>query len=169
MKTFKLNTFTKTAAILSTVVALTAQADIAVTDTDTTSFDIGGEILPECKVSNSALSAATSLDLSSTDAQSAANVSIWCNTGQGTASTTYSSQNAGYLVNEDGKKIAYKIDIDGTASDLALTSDRTVNQQSGAGTDGADATKTVSIKPVVTGFEYAGTYSDTIEVTVAYN
>ncbi|XOV77500.1 MAG: hypothetical protein ACFHVJ_00230 [Aestuariibacter sp.] len=164
-----MKTFTKTIALLSTVVALTAQADIAVSDTDSTSFDIGGEIQPECKVSNSALNTATALDLSSTDAQTAANVSIWCNTGQGTASTTYSSQNAGFLVNESGKKIAYKIDIDGTANDLALTSDQTVAQQSGQGVEGADATKAVSIKPVVTGFEFAGTYSDTIEVTVAYN
>jgi spore coat protein U-like protein len=160
---------TKTIALLSTVAALSAQANISVTDTDKTSFDIGGEIQPECKVSNSALSSATALDLSSTSAQTAANVSIWCNTGQAAASTTYSSQNAGFLVNETGKKIAYKIDIDGTASDLALTSDQVVSQESGQGVEGADASKSVSIKPVVTGFEYAGTYSDTIEVTVAYN
>lgn len=169
MNNFNIKTLTKTIALLSTFAALTAHADIAVTDTDTTSFDIGGEILPECKVSNSALNAATSLDLSSTDAQTAANVSLWCNTGQGTASTTYSSENSGFLVNENGQKIAYNIDIAGTANDLSLTSAQTVNQQSGQGVDGADSTKAVSIKPIVTGFEYAGTYSDTIEITVSYN
>lgn len=168
MTTFTKN-IAKTFALLSTVAALSAHAEITVSDSDTTSFDIGGEILPECKVSNSASTSATSLDLTSTEAQNAASISIWCNTGQGTASTTYSSANAGFMVNENGQKIAYNLDIAGTASDLSLTSAQTINQASGAGVDGTDQARTVSIKPVVTGFEYAGVYSDTIEVTVSYN
>lgn len=160
---------TKTLALISAVMTLTANAEIAVTDTDTTSFDIGGEILPECKVSSYSPERSTSLDLSSSEAQTTASVSLWCNTGQGTANTTYASANAGFMVNENGQKIAYTMDVSGTASDLSLTSAQTVRQISGSGVDGAQQTRSVKIKPIVTGFEYAGVYSDTIEVTVSYN
>lgn len=164
-----MKTLIKTIAIVSSVAALNANATISVSDTDQTSFDIGGQILPECKVSNYSPERSTSLDLSSSEAQTTASVSVWCNTGQGTASTTYASTNGGYLVNENGQQIAYSVDISGTANDLSLTSAQTVNQNAGSGVDGAEQTRTVSVKPIITGFEYAGTYSDTIEVTVSYN
>lgn len=164
-----MKTLIKTIAIVSSIAALNANATISVSDTDQTSFDIGGQILPECKVSNYSPERSTSLDLASSESQTTASVSIWCNTGQGTASTTYSSANAGFLVNENGQKIAYSVDISGTANDLSLTSDQTVNQVSGSGVQGAEQTRSVSVKPIITGFEYAGTYSDTIAVTVAYN
>ncbi len=165
-----MNTFNKALIVLSSTFALAANAAISVSDSETTSFDIGGQIDPECKVSNYSPERSTSLDLSSTEAQTTASVSIWCNTGQGTASTTYASTNGGYLVNEDGNQIAYLVDISGgTASDMALTSPQSVNQVAGSGVDGSAASRAVMIKPQVNGFEYAGTYSDTIEVTVSYN
>ncbi|MCC2607277.1 hypothetical protein [Planctobacterium marinum] len=163
-----MKTINKTLIAIAAFTALNANATISVDDTEQTSFDIGGEILPECKVTNNAATTATALDLSSAEAQRTASISLWCNTGQGTAKTTYSSINGGYMVSQEGKKIAYSIDISGTANDLSLTRDQTVNQVSGKGVDGAEATRSVSVKPLVTGFEYAGTYTDTIEVTVSY-
>lgn len=163
-----MNTFNKSIIAIAAFTALTANATISVSDTEQTSFDIGGQILPECKVANNASESATSLDLSSTEAQTTASISLWCNTGQGTARTTYESVNGGYMVSEEGKKIAYAIDISGTANDLQLTSAQTINQVAGNGVEGAEATRSVSVKPLVTGFEYAGTYTDTIEVTVSY-
>ena len=154
---------------LAVTTAFGASATISVSDTETTSFDIGGQIAPECKVSNFSPERSTTLDLASSEAQTTASISLWCNTGQGTARTTYSSVNGGFMVNENGKKIAYAVDISGTANDLRLTSAQTVNQLVGKGTDGAEATRAVRVKPLITGFEYAGTYSDTIEVTVSYN
>lgn len=159
----------KSVLILSITAAFSASAAIQVADTNETSFQIGGEILPECKVSSTALSGATSLDLGSTSAQDAASVSIWCNTGQENATTTYESTNAGFLVNAEGKKIAYKIDVAGEQTDIALTSATTIQQSTGTGVDASDETRTISIKPEVTGFEFSGTYSDTIEVTVTFN
>lgn len=153
--------------MLSAAVALNAGA-ISVTDTAQTSFEIGGEILPQCKVAKQTLTAASALDLTSSSAQAAANVSIWCNTGQGTATTTYSSENLGKLVHETAShQIGYELEVGGQTLDLSQ--DRAVSQSAGSGTDGADQTTTVSIKPLVNGFEYSGVYADTISVTVSYN
>jgi spore coat protein U-like protein len=163
-----MNKVTKAMIALAATTAFCANATISVDDTDTTSFDIGGSIEPECKVSNYSPERSTTLDLASGTAQTTASVSLWCNTGQGTARTTYSSLNNGYMVSEEGKKIAYSVDISGTANDMLLTSAQTVNQIVGTGVDGAQATRSVKVKPLITGFEFAGTYRDTIEVTVSY-
>ena len=153
---------------LATTTAFCANATISVSDDDTTSFDIGGSIDAECKVSNYSPERSTTLDLASSTAQTTASISLWCNTGQGTARTTYSSLNNGYMVSEEGKRIAYSVDISGTTNDMLLTSAQTVNQVVGTGVDGARKTRAVKVKPLITGFEYAGTYRDTIEVTVSY-
>lgn len=171
MKLFKktyLKASTKLIIALAASTALYANATISVSDNDQTSFDIGGQIQPECKVNNYSPERSVSLDLASGEAQTTASVSLWCNTGQGTAKTTYSSLNKGYMVSEEGKKIAYAVDISGTVNGMLLTSAQTVNQVTGKGVDGSEATRSVKVKPLITGFEYAGTYRDTIEVTVSY-
>lgn len=161
---------TRKITVLSAAIALNAGA-IDVSDTAQTSFEIGGEILSECKVANQTLTAASSLDLTSTAAQAAANVSIWCNTGQSTATTTYTSDNNGKLVHGTANhEIGYELEVGGQTLDLSQAQQaRTINQGAGSGTSGTDTATTVSIKPLVNGFEYSGVYSDTISVTVSFN
>lgn len=163
-----MNKVTKTMIAIAATTAFCANASISVSDDDQTSFDIGGQIQPECKVSNSSSERSMALDLASSEAQTTASVSLWCNTGQGAARTTYSSLNNGYMVSAEGKKIAYSVDITGTANDMLLTSAQSIKQEVGTGVDGADVARDVKVKPLITGFEYAGTYTDTIEVTVSY-
>jgi spore coat protein U-like protein len=164
---YKAMKLTKIITVLSASIALHAGA-ISVSDTEQTSFEIGGEILPECKVSNQTLTGSNALDLTSSVSQAAANVFIWCNTGQSAATTTYSSANQGKLVHETAShQIGYELEVAGQVLDL--TQDRAVSQGAGQGTDGSDQSTTVSVKPLVNGFEYSGTYSDTIAVTVSFN
>lgn len=164
-----MKTLLKTVALLSASVAINANAVISVSDTNETQFEIGGTIQPECKVNNTTSAGASTLNLASSDAQQVASVEIWCNTGDASASTTYSSLNGGVLTNENGQDIEYRVDISDTQSDVNLSTDQTFQQSSGSGVSGASAARTVSISPVITGFEFAGTYSDTIAVTVTYN
>ena len=164
-----MKTLTKTLFAVATIAALNANAKISVDDTNSTSFDIAGKIDSQCKVSsNAGGDRSTSLNLASAEAQTTASISLWCNTGQSTAKTTYESRNGGYMVHKDGHRIAYAVDITGTASDMRLTSSRTVDQLTGTGVDGSVSTRAVKVKPLITGLEYAGTYTDTIEVTVSY-
>ncbi|MCC2607279.1 hypothetical protein [Planctobacterium marinum] len=162
--------FIKTVALLSVTAALNTNAAISVDDTAETSFEIGGTILPECKVNNTSSSGAMSLNLASTEAQGVATVEIWCNTGQSTANTTYESLNGGVLKNgtHSGEDIAYLLDISDTQTGIDLSTAQTVSQGSGADIEGASIARTVSIRPQVNGFEYEGSYSDTISITVSY-
>lgn len=146
-----------------------AIAKISLDDTNETSFDIGGTITAECKVTNASTDAATALDLSSASAQSASSVSVWCNTGQNSANTTYASANDGYLINENGDRIPYNINVGEQTNNLSLTSPQTVQQVSGTGANGEALSSDVAILPQVNGFESSGAYSDTIAVTVTYN
>ena len=168
-----MKTFIKTIAIVASFAALNANATIELSHTDTTSFDVGGSIAAECKINSTQAAGATSLDLASSSAQEVASVELWCNTGQSTARTTYSSFNNGVLSNgtHASQDIAYLIDIAETDSGLGLdlTNPQTVSQSSSTGVNGASTSRTVSIKPIITGFEYEGSYSDTITVTVALN
>lgn len=158
------------AAITSTTIAANAE-QIDVTSTDTTSFEIGGTVTALCKVSNyDGGTRSTTLDLTSSTAQTTASVSSWCNTGQATVSTTYTSLNGGKLKGTaNGGEIPYLIDISGTSTDLNLASAQTVNQVTGSGISGDQATRSVKVKPQINGFETADTYRDTITVTVAPN
>ncbi|SHH75098.1 hypothetical protein [Ferrimonas marina] len=164
----------KTILALATLVSFGAAADpISLDATNKSSFLIGGKIKEMCKVENySPAERSLSLDLASQTAQTTASVGIWCNTGQGTAKTTYSSDNGGYLVNRDdpSKMIEYKIDISGgVASDVSLATDLMVNQVSGSGLEGNKQTRSVKVTPMVGGFEYAGVYRDRIRITVSPN
>ena len=162
-----MKTLIKSVVAIATIAAFNATAAIKVADTESSSFDIGGNIVEECKVTSTANG--NQLKLDSAEAQAVATVEIWCNTGQSTASTTYRSTNAGFLKNADraGKDIAYTVSV--ANSNFALTTEQTINQAADSGVDGATKTETVSITPTVNGLEYAGNYSDTITVTVALN
>lgn len=144
-------------------------ANVSLDDTNETSFNIGGNISAECKVTNTATDTATSLDLSSTSAQNASSVAVWCNTGQNSANTTYSSLNNGFLVSDSGNRIAYNINVGEQGNNLSLTSPQSVQQSNGTGTSGDTFTTDVAIMPQVNGFETSGIYNDTIAVTVSYN
>jgi spore coat protein U-like protein len=146
-----------------------ATANIALTDDNTTSFDIAGEILPECKVTNQSSNQATQLNLASPDPQAATDVAIWCNTGQETANTTYSSANQGFLVNEQGNRIAYNLSLENSNGEFNLATAQTIQQRAGEGVDANGETQTLLIQPQVSGFETAGNYRDTVQITVSYN
>lgn len=166
-----MKTLIKTIAIVSSFAALNANAAIKVTDDDKTSFDIGGTIKAECKINSTTLTGAATLDLKTAAYQDVATVELWCNTAQSTASTTYTSTNSGKLKNgkHSGQDISYLMDISQTQSDMNLSSAQTVAQSSSTGTKGDSTVRTISIKPQVNGYEYEGSYSDTISVTVALN
>lgn len=146
-----------------------ASAKISLDDTNETSFDIGGTITAECKVNNNVTDAATTLDLTSTTAQNASSVSVWCNTGQSSANTTYSSINDGFLVSDAGERIPYNINVGDQGSNLSLTTPQTIQQATGTGDTGESISTSVAILPQVNGFESSGAYNDTIAVTVTYN
>lgn len=154
---------TKTLIALSMVASTANAAQLLGTDTNTTSFVIGGEIAATCKTTHTTQNA-TGINLGSAAAQTVASVNVWCNNGN-MATTTYSSTNNGKLVS-GSNEISYLMNVTDTATDVNLTSDQTVSQAAGAGTDGTVITKDIQIKPQVNGLETAGTYSDTITVTV---
>ena len=168
-----MKTFIKTVALVSVTAALNVNAAIDLEATNETAFQIGGQIEEVCKVTHSTNTLTSSIDLSSSQAQNIASVEIWCNNGQSSTSTTYTSSNAGKLINADhtGQDIAYLLDISNASNGtgLDLSSPQTIAQTSGFGTSGSTEVSTVSIRPTVDGYEYAGTYSDTITVTVAVN
>lgn len=137
--------------------------------TNTAQIDFGGNIEPECKARTKVKARSTRLDLSSATMQKTNHVYIWCNTGQNSVQATYKSTNGGRLVNEQGDYIPYMIRIPETLQETNFISARTVTQRAGSGTEGNDLMRTVKIRPLVTGFENAGVYRDTIAVTVALN
>lgn len=166
-----MKTVLKTIALVSAATALNAQASIELSHTHETSFQIGGTVEAQCKVNSIQSTNAASLNLASTSAQEIATVEIWCNTTQSTPTTTYASANSGKLANNKhtGQDIAYLLDIDQTQTGMSLTNPQTVNQDVSTGVTGSSTSRTVSIRPQVSGYEYEGGYSDTISVTVALN
>lgn len=144
-------------------------AAMSADSSDSVSLDMSGTIEPMCKVRNNVKTRSLRLDLTSNKAQNTNNVFIWCNTGQNNASATYSSLNNGFLVNEHNQTIPYLLTVANTARNLSLISPKTVSQRAGSGTKGKDKGRVIKIEPQVNGFEYAGTYRDTISVTVSFD
>lgn len=152
--------------LLSTI----ANAAISASETSQSQFGVGGTVEPQCKVRVKVRERSTTLDLTSATRQKTDNIFIWCNTGQNAATATYSSVNNGFMVNENGDKISYLIQIPNTtSSDVSLATPQTVSQRAGTGIDGTDRRRNVRVTPQVTGLETAGQYSDTIQVTVSVN
>lgn len=132
-------------------------------------WEIGGSIAERCVVSTyDGGDRSTSLDLSDPKAQATASVTLWCNTHGGTAKATYSSENAGNMVNEHGDKIAYTVDVD-NAKNISLATAQTIEQVTGQGTAVGEQSRTVKVAPLVNGREFAGVYRDTITVEVSAN
>lgn len=158
--------------VLASVLALASSSVFAfdyVDGTATSNWDIGGEIAERCVVETyDGGDRSTTLDLGSTDAQTTASVSLWCNTHAAKAKTTYTSKNGGVMINEAGDKINYTIDVD-QSKGLDLASAQTIDQLTGHGTGAGHQTKSVKVAPKVSGREYAGIYRDTITVDVAAN
>ena len=145
-------------------------SDFDYSKSSTTSWDVGGSIAERCVVNAfDGGDRSTSLDLSSTEAQTTASVSLWCNSRLGTARTTYSSHFGGVMINEEGDEISYTVDISGTQSGLDLSSPQSVNQVVNHGVNATGATRSVKVAPVVNGSEYAGIYRDIITVQVSPN
>lgn len=159
----------KTLAYALAPLLLSAQtcAEVSPSDNNTTSFNFGGTIAPMCKVAGAQNNTAA-LTLSSNTSQDIGTLEVWCNTGRD-ATTKYSSANNGYLVDGDNR-IAYTLDVGELGQNIDLASDfADTNTQAGQGNDGAGKTQTLKVTPKGTGLESAGSYSDTITVTVAYN
>lgn len=142
---------------------------VPLTSTANTEVEFGGSVDPICRVNHDPKARSGNLDLSSATSQKTNRVFIWCNTGQSNASTTYESINGGYLKNENGDSIPYSVRIPQTENEINLTSAQTVLQRSGTGIAGEDKGRMVWVTPQVSGFEYTGSYTDTILITVTYN
>ena len=149
--------------------SISANADISVSDDDIALLEFGGSVNPVCKVRTNYRNRSINLDLSSSARQKTSGIFIWCNTGQSQAQATYESLNGGNLVNENGNVIPYMIQIPQTLDNTSLSTPQTVSQRAGTGVNGSDKGRNIRVIPQVTGFEYAGTYRDTIQVTVALN
>lgn len=157
------------APIIAIELAIDCIAAVSVSNSDITTVNFGGNIDPVCKVRNNVKNRALNIDLTSTNRSKTNNVFIWCNTGQTNAQTTYESVNGGNLVNENGNTIPYLIQINQTLDNASLAVPQTVSQRAGSGINGSDKGRNIRVIPQVTGFEFAGTYRDTIQVTVAVN
>ncbi|TMP42842.1 hypothetical protein CWB96_05450 [Pseudoalteromonas citrea] len=135
-------------------------------------FIFEGTIEPSCKTS-SANNSVTSLKLdASQQTQEIGTLNVWCNTGEN-ATTEYTSANGGFLVasNTQNSKIAYTLNIGDTA-DIDLESGAYQHIKATAASTGSTGeTKATSLKitPHSNGLNDAGTYSDTITVTVSPN
>lgn len=164
-----MNTLIKTIVAATVLVATSANADISVTDTNQAVFNFGGTIEPMCKVKSNASAGASNLVIDENNAtQNIGSLEVWCNTGR-SATTKYASQNNGFLV-DGANKIGYTLDVGGFASNVDLASEFTA-ATTDAGTDRNGTSKSHDLKITTksTGLDYAGTYSDTITVTVSYN
>lgn len=164
-----MKTLMKTIVAASALASMTATANISVSDTNTAVFNIGGTIEPMCKVNSVASASAQTLIFNETNAtQDIGTLAVWCNTGNN-ATTKYASANNGFLV-DGANKIGYTLDVGSIASAIDLTSEYTAaNTDAGSDRNGTSSDHVLKITPKSTGLDYAGTYSDTITVTVSYN
>jgi spore coat protein U-like protein len=152
--------------LFASVAAYTA---ISESDTNTAVFNFGGTVEEICKVKSAGTASASSLVIdSSNTAQTIGTLEVWCNTGR-SASTKYASSNNGYLVNGDNQ-IAYTLAVGDLATDMDLSQAQVLSAtDAGSDTKGSAKEHVLKIKPVTTGVDLAGDYSDTITVTVSYN
>ena len=168
MKTL-IKTIAAASIFATTLVTGSANAGISVTDTNQAVFNFGGTIEPMCKVKSTASSSAANLTIDENNAtQDIGTLEVWCNTGR-SATTKYASQNNGFLV-DGANKIGYTLDVGSFANAVDLASEYTAaNTDAGADRNGTSKSHALKITTKSTGLDYAGTYSDTITVTVSYN
>ncbi|WP_105169105.1 hypothetical protein [Pseudoalteromonas sp. T1lg23B] len=167
-----MNTLLKPLFAISTVFSVSALAAVTDTTSSDAQYSFTGTVEPMCKTS-SGTNSVTGLNLSTaSQAQEIGTLDVWCNTGDN-ATTTYSSANGGYLIanNAQNSKLAYTLNIgDTTDVDLQAGAYEHLNATA-AGTGSAGETKATLLKitPQINGLNDAGTYSDTITVTVSAN
>lgn len=159
----------KTIVAASVLTSLNATAVITVSDTNTAIFNLGGTIEPMCKVKSLADASSAALLIDQSNAtQNIGTLEVWCNTGRN-ATTKYTSANNGFLV-DGANKIGYTLDIGSIASSVDLSSEYTAaNTDAGEDRTGTTKPHVLKVTPQSTGLDYAGTYTDTITVTVSYN
>ncbi|MFC3030997.1 hypothetical protein ACFOEE_00430 [Pseudoalteromonas fenneropenaei] len=162
----------KSLLLVAVVTAMPVVSNVTDATTAQAKFSFEGAVEPACKTSSGINSiAGLTLDTSQ-QAQEIGTLEVWCNTGEN-ATTEYSSLNGGFLVanNAQGSKMAYTLDIgDTTGVDLQNGIYKHL-QATVAGTGNTGDTKATSLKitPLANGLNAAGTYSDTITVTVSAN
>lgn len=162
-----MKTLLKTTLIAVVFTSLATTASINDSDTDSAVFDISAIIEETCKVKSTGSASSLVIDSSNT-VQQIGTLEVWCNTGRN-ASTKYSSANNGYLVSGNNK-VAYTLDVGNMTSDVNLNSDYTAaSTDAGSGIKGETQAHELKIRPISTGLDLAGEYSDTITVTVSYN
>ncbi|MCF6435444.1 hypothetical protein [Pseudoalteromonas sp. MMG022] len=157
---------------ISAIISLSTMSAVTETTGSEAQYSFTGTVEPMCKTS-SGTNSVTGLNLSTTSqAQEIGTLDVWCNTGEN-ATTTYSSANGGYLVadNAQNSKLAYTLNIgDTTGIDLQAGAYEHLNATAaGTGSSGETQATLLKITPQVNGLNEAGTYSDTITVTVSAN
>ncbi|KJY92513.1 hypothetical protein CWB89_12270 [Pseudoalteromonas piscicida] len=166
-----MNTLLKSLFVASAITSMTAAAAVVETTGNEASFTFEGTIEAMCKT-DSGSNSVTNLNLDSTqETQEIGTLDVWCNTGEN-ATTEYSSANGGFLVADNGKssKIAYTLDIGSTSGvDLQSGTYKHLTTLAGTGSAGDTQATTLKITPQSNGLNDAGTYSDTITVTVSPN
>ncbi|NOU51476.1 hypothetical protein HG263_13145 [Pseudoalteromonas sp. JBTF-M23] len=166
-----MNTLLKSLFVASAITSLSAAAAVTTSSSNQASFSFEGTIAPLCKTSSGSNSV-TGLKLdASQETQTIGTLDVWCNTGEN-ATTEYTSANGGFLKadNAQGSKIAYTLDIgDTTGIDLQTGSYKHASTLAGTGVDGDTQATALKITPKSNGLNDAGTYSDTITVTVSPN
>jgi spore coat protein U-like protein len=71
---------------------------------------------------------------------------------------------------DGSKKIAYTLDVGTFANAIDLSSEYTASAtEAGTDNNGTSKSHTLKVTPISTGLDAAGSYSDTITVTVSYN
>ncbi|WP_105169103.1 hypothetical protein [Pseudoalteromonas sp. T1lg23B] len=166
-----MNTLLKSLFVASAITSMSAAAAVAQTTGTEASFSFEGTIEPMCKT-DSGTNSVTGLNLDSTqETQEIGTLDVWCNTGEN-ATTEYSSANGGFLVadNAQSSKIAYTLSIGNTTGvDLQGGTYKHLTTLAGTGSTGETQATSLKITPQTNGMNDAGTYSDTITVTVSPN
>ncbi|MFC3030995.1 hypothetical protein ACFOEE_00420 [Pseudoalteromonas fenneropenaei] len=167
-----MNTLLKTLFVATAFTSLTAAANVSTSSGTEAKFSFEGTIDPMCKTSSGTSNSVTGLILdASQQVQDIGTLDVWCNTGEN-AITEYTSLNGGYLVadNATNSKIAYTLNIGDTSGINLQTGSYThTATAAGTGNSGETSATALKIKPLSNGLDDAGTYSDTITVTVSPN
>ncbi|KAF7771135.1 hypothetical protein PCIT_a4180 [Pseudoalteromonas citrea] len=168
-----MNIMLKLLLAVSAITTMWAPAAVLDVSAPEAKFVFEGTIEPLCKTSSGNNNSSRTLQLdASQQTQEIGTLDVWCNTGEN-ATTEYSSANGGFLVanNTQNSKIAYTLDIGDTEGvDLESGAYKHI-QATAAGTGSTGETRATLLKitPQSNGLNEAGTYSDTITVTVSPN
>ncbi|MFC0118720.1 hypothetical protein [Pseudoalteromonas xiamenensis] len=167
-----MHTSIKNLSIVLAIASMPLAANVTDLSGNEAKFSFEGAVEPACKTS-SGTNTVTGLTLdASQKTQDIGTLDVWCNTGEN-ATTEYSSANGGFLVadNAQGSKLAYTLNIGDTSGiDLQSGTYKHVKATvAGSGIAGETKATSLKITPQSNGLNEAGTYSDTITVTISAN